>query len=136
MARPGYNLGSVRPVSLAITLVSALAAQAFAAGSFKLRMPQRGKIIGMTLNLGATGGTYSTGTLDVLNGATSLLAAPFNVAAAVAGTPIDKEGAALAAAADDVAKDSTIVVTAAVSGGSSPTWGAVTLQIDYVPLGG
>lgn len=135
MARPKYSLGMPRPQSLVVTLVSASSAQAYVAGSIKLRMPQRGKIVGITLNVGAKGGTFSVGTLDVLKTATSLLAAVFDVAAAVAGTPIDKEGTDLAAAADEVAKDETIVITAAVSGGSSPTWGLATVQIDYVPLG-
>ncbi len=135
MSRPGYALGiGTRPKSLVVAL-TALNLEAFVAGSRKLRMPETGKIIGMTFNAGLKGGTYATGTIDVLNGATSLLAATFDVAASVAGTPIDKEGSALSAAADSVAKDSTIVITAAVSGGSSPTLGCATVQIDYVPLG-
>jgi len=123
-----------RPQSIVLALTAANL-EATVAGTRKLRMPQRGKIIGATLNLGLKGGTHGTNTLDILSGATSLLAAAFDVAAAVAGTPIDKEGSDLAAAAADVAKDATISVAVAVSGGSSPTWGAATLQIDYVPLG-
>lgn len=134
MARPGYNLGSERPQTLLLHLTAANL-EATVAGTRKIRMPQRGKIIGMTLNLGLKGGTHGTNTLDVLSGATSLLGAAFDVAAAVAGTPIDKEGTDLAAAAAEVAKDATISVAVAVSGGSSPTWGCATLQIDYVPLG-
>lgn len=135
MSRPGYSLPMPRPQSLVVTVMGAVALAAFAAHTFKLRMPQRGKVIGVTLNVGARGGTHSTSTLDVLAGATSLLAAVFDVAALTPGTPVDKEGSALSSAADDVAKDAAISIVTAESGGTSPTWNAATVQIDYVPLG-
>jgi hypothetical protein len=120
-----------------LMLSSLGALSAFAAGSVKFTMPETGKIVGLTLNVAAGGGTHSTSTIDVLEGATSLLAAVFDVAAAVAaaGTPVLKEGSAIAAAADVVLKDAVISVTAAESGGSSPTTRGLSLQIDYVPLG-
>lgn len=136
MARPGYNLGSARPQSLIVTLVSLLSGGAFDDGDFKLRMPQRGKIIGVTLNVGARGGTHSTSTIDVTAGGDSILAAVFDVAALTPGTPVDKEVADLdATVAADVAKDTELAVTLVEDGGAGPTWGLGTIQIDYIPLG-
>jgi hypothetical protein len=141
MARPGYSLatkgggGSVKTILL--TLSQPMALVAYIAGSLKFTMPETGKLIGVTLNVTAGGGTHVTSTVDVLEGATSLLTAVFDVAAAVAapGVPINKEGSALSAAADTVAKDAVISVTVAEAGGTNPTTRGLTVQIDYVPLG-
>lgn len=140
MARPGFSQGvksggGGQVLSLILTIVGLEALAAFAAGSLKLRMPATGKIIGMTANVESVGGTHVTSTLDVSNGATSLLAAPFDVAAMTPGTPVDKEGSALAAGAASVAKDAELRATLATSGGTNPTVRGLTLQIDYVPLG-
>ena len=139
MARPGYSLGTKaggggQVKSLIVTLTS-FTLEAFAAGTMAIKMPESGKIIGIDLSVGARGGTHSTSTVDVLEGATSLLAAVFDVAALTPLTAVAKEGAALAAAADVVAKDAEINITAAESGGTNPTWGRVNVQIDYVPVG-
>lgn len=138
MARPGYSLavkgGGGQVKSLNVTLAGLVAA-AFGAATFKLRMPEKGTIVGITLNVGARGGTHNTSTIDVLNGTTSLLAAVFNVATLTPGTPVDKEGTALAAGVGSVAKDAELRITSAESGGTSPTVTAVTVQIDYIPLG-
>jgi hypothetical protein len=135
MARPGASLQIQAPRTLNVSLLCGAALAPFTAATLKLRMPQTGQIIGITLNVGQRGGTHATSTVDVRNGATSLLGAVFDVAALTPATPVDKEGANLAAAAASVAKDATINVVVAVSGGSSPTWADVTLQIDYIPLG-
>lgn len=139
MARPGYALGikggGAQVKTLSFSLLAGSALVAFTAATLKMRMPETGKVIGATLNVGQRGGTFATGTIDVRNGATSLLGAPFDVAALTPATPVDKEGANLSAAADSVAKDSTITVVVAVAGGSSPTYSDVTLTVDYVPLG-
>lgn len=135
MARPGYALGGGRPQSLVVSMLCGNALAAFAAHTVKLRMPQRGKVIGVFLNVGLRGGTHATSTVQVQNAGTSLLVAAFDVAALTPATPVDKEGAALAAAADDVAKDAELRIIVAESGGTSPTWADVTVQIDYVPLG-
>jgi hypothetical protein len=132
MATKAGGGGQVK--SLVVTLYGAVLA-AYTAGSAKLTMPERGKIVGITMNVGGKGGTHSTSTLDVLEGATSLLAALIDVAAATAGTPVQVEGSGLAAAADVVAKDAELVFTMAESGGSSPTAKLLTVQVDYVPLG-
>lgn len=136
MARPAYSLPMPRPQSVVLTALAGAALTTFAAKTafLQFRMPQRGKIIGLTLNVNQRGGSHSNSSLDVLAGATSILAAAFDVDALTPGTPVDKEGAALAAAADDVAKDTLIKVSTAESGGTTPTWADVTLQIDYVPL--
>lgn len=138
MARPGYSLGvkgGSQVKTLNVSMLCGAALAAFTASTQKLRMPEKGKIIGITLNVGQRGGTHATSTVQVQNGATSLLGAAFDVAALTPGTPVDKEGTDLAAAADSVAKDSELRVVVAVTGGTSPTWADVTVQIDYVALG-
>jgi hypothetical protein len=136
MTRPAFSLGVNQKVnSLVVSILAGQALATFVAHTAKVIMPQTGKIIGITLNVGLRGGTHSTSTVDVLAGATSLLAALFNVTSLTPGTPVNKEGSALAAGADSVAKDTVLSITSAESGGTSPTWADVTVQIDYVPLG-
>lgn len=135
MARPAVSAGlGVKPQSLIVSLAALGALSAFAAATMKLRAPQRMKVIGVTLNVAARGGTHVTSALDVTDDGTSILAAAFDVDALTPGTPVDKEGSALASAADDIAKDSEIRITATESGGTAPTWQGATLQIDYLPL--
>lgn len=139
MSRPAYSLGAKaggggQVKSLIVTLKDSVSG-AFGDLTRKLQMPETGKIIGIHLNVAARGGTHSTSTVDVVADATSVLAAVFDVAALTPGTPVDKEGSALAAAADSVAKDTVLSVVQTEDGGSSPTWQGVDLQIDYVPLG-
>lgn len=125
--------GQVKTINVCLAGLTALAATT--AGTIKLLMPERGKIIGISLDVANRGGTHGTNTLDVLKASTSLLAALFDIAALTPGTPVHKEGTALAAAADEVAKDAVLSFTVAVSGGTSPTWAGVNVQLDYVPLG-
>lgn len=134
MARPKFAVGmpGIRKIALALTAANL---EAFVAGTRKLVMPATGKVVAVTLNVGLLGGTYNIGTVDVLDDGVSILVAAFDVAAAVAGTPINKETTALAAGAASVAKDSVLSIAAAVTTGTSPTWGCATLEIDYVPLG-
>lgn len=134
MARPSFAPGVGNVKTLNVSMLCGAALSAFTASTQKLRMPEKGQIIGITLNVGQRGGTHATSTVQVQNGGTSLLAAPFDVAALTPGTPVDKEDTALAAAAASVAKDAELRVVVAVTGGTSPTWADVTLQIDYVPL--
>jgi hypothetical protein len=47
---------------------------------------------------------------------------------------VQKEGSALQNVSA-VAKDTVLSITQAESGGTNPTYGAATVQIDYVPLG-
>lgn len=141
MSRPGYALGAKaggggQVKSLIVTL-HGMGLIAFTALTRKIQMPETGKIVGIHFNVAAKGGTFPPGaaTLDILKASTSLLTAAFDCEAIVAGTPVDKEGTALSAAADSVAKDAVISLTTAVTGGTSPTWQGVDVQIDYVPLG-
>jgi hypothetical protein len=142
MARPGYSLavkggGGGQVKTLNVTL-HGMGLIAFEALTRKIVMPETGQIVGITLNAAAKGGTFpgsAAATVDVLAGATSVLAAKFDAEALVAGTPASKEGSALAAAAASVAKDTVISIATAVSGGTSPTWQGADIQIDYVPLG-
>lgn len=137
MARPAFSIGSqIRPQTLIVSLLNGAALAAFPpVNSQKIRMPQKGQITGITLNVGSRGGTHVTSTIDVKAGATSLLAALFDVAALTPGTQVDKEGAALAAAAASVAKDAVLSLVYNQASGTSPTWTDVTVQIDYIPLG-
>jgi hypothetical protein len=137
MSRPALSVGAGhRTQSLVVSVLAGAALTTFPPSNRqKLRMPQTGKVVGITLNVGAKGGTHSVSTLDVQVGGTSLLVALFDVAGLTAGTPVDKEGAALAAAAAIVAKDGEIDLIWAQSGGSSPTFQDATVQIDYIPLG-
>lgn len=134
MSRPGYSQGSANVKSLIVSLVGPTLAT-FAALTRKIQMPETGKIIGIHLNVAGVGGTFSVGTLDVLDDGVSLLTAVFDIAAIVAGTPVDKEGSALASSGATVAKDSVIALTTAVTGGTSPTWQGADLQIDYIASG-
>jgi hypothetical protein len=113
----------------------ALAAYTAYAKLFNIIIPANYKVIGVTLIIGRKGGTYSVATLDVTVGGTTILGAVFDVAAAVAGTAINKEVANLAAGAASIAADAVLNVVTTESGGTSPTWGDVTLQIDVVPIG-
>jgi hypothetical protein len=137
MARPPVAIGAgPRQQSLIVSLLCGAALTTFPPSNRqKLRMPQKGQVTGITLNVGAKGGTHSTSTLDVQAGGASLLTALIDVAGLTAGTPVDKEGAALSAAAASVAKDAEIDLIWAQSGGTSPTFQDATVQIDYIPLG-
>ena len=134
MARPKFAVGTPGVRSLIITLAGVVAA-AYEALTYKVIMPASGKVVGVTYNAGAKGGTFSTAALDVQDDGVSILGTTIDVAAAVAGTPVSKEGTALAAGAATVAKDSVLSIVQTVSGGSSPTHSGATLQIDYVPTG-
>ena len=137
MARNGYPvIHSVRTMNVCLAASGPLVA--FASGTRKIIMPGRGKVIGVSLNLQGKGGTHVTSTVDVQDDGVSILTAPFNVATAVAGTPQSKEaspgGTGLAAAADDVRKDSVISIIMAEAGGTAPTFQGADLQIDWMPL--
>lgn len=134
MARTAFGkaTGGVKTITVSL---AGMTLEALVARTNKITMPERGQIVAVSLNVGAKGGTPGTDTLDVLAGASSLLAATFNLNTIVAGTPVEKVGSALSAAAAEVAKDTLISFTTAQSGGTSPTIAAATCQIDYVPLG-
>ena len=139
-ARPGYSMGvkaggGGQVKSLVVCFLGGSALAAFAAHTLKVAVPEKAKLIGVMMNVGLKGGTHSTSTLDVKNGSTSLLSAAFDVAAATAATPVHKEIASLAAGAASGAQNTETSMVRAESGGSSPTWADVTVQIDYVPLG-
>lgn len=136
MSRPGYSTG-IKGAGIKTLLIPFLHAGplvTWAAHTLKFRAPESGIVVGVTVNVEAKGGTHSVSTLDVKQGSTSLLAAAFDIFAAVAGTPIDKEGATLATT-PTFAKDATLSIVTTESGGTSPTAQGVTVQIDYVPTG-
>jgi ABC-type microcin C transport system permease subunit YejB len=140
MARPGYSLGTKAggggSVKSLIVSLHGMGLIAFAALTRKIALPESGVIQAITLNVAAVGGTYSTATVDVLSGASSLVTNKFDVAALTPGTPVEKLAADLTTAGKAVvAKDAVISIVTAVSGGSSPTWQGADIQIDYVPVG-
>lgn len=136
MARPEYNLAAGVPMTFTFAVLAGAALTAFAAktGFIQFRAPRKMKIIGITLTVNQRGGTHSASALNVLAGGTTVLAATFSVNGLTPGTPVDKEGSDLAAAADAIAKDTLVTVNLTESGGTSPTWADVTLQIDAIPL--
>jgi hypothetical protein len=140
MARPGYSIGTKAggggSVKSLIVSLHGMGLIAFAALTRKIALPESGVIQAITLNVAARGGTHSTSTVDVKSGSTSLLTALFDVAALTPGTPVEKLAANLTATGQAVvAKDAVISIVTAESGGTSPTWQGVDLQIDYVPVG-
>jgi hypothetical protein len=135
-AIPGYSLMAGKVKTLQFTPLAFVAANvAFAAHTLKFNLPERGQIIGIRVAVGLKGGTFSTATLDIKVGSTSILVAPFDIAAAVAGTPIDKEIAALTAGSQNIARNAEMSIVLAESGGSSPVWSDVVIQIHYQALG-
>lgn len=137
MARPEYNLAAGVPMSFTFPVLAGAALTAFAAktGFIQFRAPRKMQIIGITLNVNQRGGTHSASAVNVLAGGTTVLASTFSVNGLTPGTPVDKEGTDLTAAAASVAKDTLITVNLTEAGGTSPTWADVTLQIDAIPLG-
>lgn len=139
MVRPAFSLGTKGGgglvQSLIVSLAGTIVVEFVDAVTFKLRMPQRGKIVGVTMSVDTLVATHSTSTLDVLVDAVSLLASVIDVSALVDGTPLDVEGAGLSAAADDVAKDAEIRLVTVESGGTTPGLLGCLVQIDYVALG-
>lgn len=87
-------------------------------GVVKFLLPFRAKVIGVSASARASGGTTPTLTVDVLNGATTMLAAPI---ALTAGTPA--QGTVTVA---NHADESTINVNFAITG-TSPTWNDITV---------
>jgi len=87
-------------------------------GSFRLKLPFKGKLLGAVGAARASGGTAPTLTFDVLDDGTSILAAPKAITA----------GADAEAVVNDVeiADESVITVNFAI-GGSAPTWDDVTV---------
>ncbi len=136
MSRPGYaiGIGAGRVKTLTFSALCGSALAAFTAATWKLHAPEGEQVVGITLNVGQRGGTHATSTVDVKQGSTSFLGALFDVAALTPGTPVEKEGSNLTAA-PTFAKDAILSAVVAVSGGTTPTWADVTVQIDYVPLG-
>lgn len=136
MPRPEYSLAAGVPMSFTFPVLSGAALTAFAAktGFIQFRAPRKMQVIGITLNVNQRGGTHSASALNVLAGGTTLLASTFSVNGLTPGTPVDKEGTDLTAAAASIAKDTLITVNLTEAGGTSPTWADATLQIDAIPL--
>lgn len=136
MARPAYSLAiASRIKTINLTLFGMGPLVAWAARTMHFTMPERGTIVGMTLDVGASGGTHVTSAVDVHDDGSTVLDSTFDVDGITPSTPIKKEGSDLADAAADIAKDSEMSVVLTESGGTNPTVAAVNLQIDYVPLG-
>ncbi len=89
-------------------------------GVIRFALPFRARVLSVQANARASGGTSPTLTVDVLNGATSMLTAPVAI---TAGT------VAFASIATPVhADESTINVNFAI-GGTSPTWNDITVVL-------
>lgn len=94
-------------------------------GVVKFLLPFKAKVIGVSASARASGGTAPTLTVDVLNGATSILSAPISI---TAGTPA--EGTITTA---NQADESTLNVNFAI-GGTSPTWNDITIILTLVRI--
>ena len=91
----------------------------------KFLLPFKAKVVGISASARASGGTTPTLTVDVLNGATTMLSAPISL---TAGTPA--EGTVTVA---NHADESTINVNFAITG-TSPTWNDITVILILVRL--
>lgn len=132
MSRPAYSTAiAARIKTIALVLAPFGALTAFAAHTGKIRAPESGRIVGLSSNIGARGGTHVTSALAVATAGGTV--GTFDVDTQVAGTLTDIEGTSLANT--EFAKDSTISVVTTEAGGTSPTWQNVILTIDYVPIG-
>lgn len=134
MSRPGYSAGQgLRPKSIVIPMLAGAALTAFANAKTYANVlaVESGIVVGIHFNVGGKGGTFSVGTVAVKNGSNTI--ATLNAASAVAGTPVEVEGTSLANTS--FSKDSIFTLLSAESGGTSPTWQDVTIQIDYIPTG-
>ncbi len=123
----------VVPQTQTFCMVAGQALATFAAHTLKFTIPFKCKVIGARLNVGLRGGTHVTSAVDIQKGGVSILAAAFDVDALTPGTPVDKEIADLAAGADPVAANAELSIVCTESGGTSPTWADVTVQVHYVP---
>lgn len=94
-------------------------------GVVKLTLPYKAKLIGVSAVARASGGTSPTLTIDVKQGASSVLSAPISI---TAGTVA--EGTITTAT---LADESTITVDLTI-GGTSPTWNDITLLLTIVRL--
>lgn len=94
-------------------------------GVVKFLLPFKAKVIGVSANARASGGTTPTLTVDVLNGATTMLSAPISI---TAGTPA--EGTITVA---NHADESTINVNFAITG-TTPTWNDITIILTLVRI--
>lgn len=138
MARSKFPLAAKSPVVLNVSALVGAALTTFATdtGLAQAFAPFRCKVVAVTLNVASKGGTHSTSTLNVAAGANGILTTAFDVAALTGGTAVEKTGSGLVSTyADEVAAGTPFVVSTAESGGTSPTWKGVTVQIEVVPLG-
>ena len=95
------------------------------AGVVKFLMPFKAKLLGFSANARASGGTSPTLTVDLKQGATSMLTAPVSLTAA---TPAE---ATLASTA--IADESTISMDFAITG-TTPTWNDITIIMTVARL--
>jgi hypothetical protein len=115
------------PSAPVVVLPFVLAKQytATTAGVIKFALPFKARVLSVQANARASGGTTPTLTVDVLNGATSMLSAPMSI---TAGT-IASGTVATAVHADE----STINVNLAI-GGTNPTWDDITVVLTVLRL--
>lgn len=95
------------------------------AGLFKWRAPQGARIIGVSAEMRAKGGTHATTTLTVKRNSDTV--STIDAAAMVAGTRT--EGTI---ANTKLANGDEITVDLTVTGGTSPTIDDLRVQIDYI----
>lgn len=117
------NFPSTRDVNLMTFHVSGQYT-ATTAGVAKFKLPFAAKLINATAYARASGGTTPTLTIDVKNGASSVLNAPFSLTAGTVGE-------ATTVTSPNFADESVVSIDLNI-GGTSPTWNDITVILMLV----
>lgn len=96
------------------------------AGVASFRMPFNVRVLYVTMNVGAKGGTQGTSTLTCTNATNA-----FTNAVDLTGTAATLLEATLVSAYQSVAKDALVTCNLVISGGTSPTLNDITLVLWY-----
>ena len=111
------------PVSTPVQMVPLVISgqyTATTAGVVQVKLPFRAKLVGVSASARASGGTSPTLTVNVKQGASSVLSAPISVTAGSVA-----EGSIASA---QLADESTLTVDLTI-GGTSPTWNDITVLL-------
>lgn len=89
----------------------------------RMQLPFRAKVIGVSATSRVSGGTSPTLTIDVLEGAVSILSAPISITAGTVTEGVITD--------DDIADEALLNVNFAITG-TSPTWNDMTILLTLV----
>lgn len=94
------------------------------AGVVRFKLPFAAKVINVTAAARASGGTTPTLTVDLKNGGTTILSAPFAVTAGASSE-------AASVTSPNIADESVVTVDFTI-GGTSPTWNDITILLTVI----